>query len=75
MKMVTLLALHWLPVLTITYFDLMHCLIGILNMAPILYIIGVLNLAPKCDIFYCTYSRDYDYVCKLWFKLFFEIGI
>ena len=42
-------------------------------MAPILYLIGLLNLAPNCDIFYCTYAREYD-VCTLWFK-FFVIGI
>ena len=44
-------------------------------MAPIPYLIGVLNLAPECDIFYCTCAREYDYVCTLWCKLFFEIGI
>ena len=44
-------------------------------MVPILYIIGVLNLAPKCDIFQCTYARECDCVCTLWFKLFFETGI
>jgi hypothetical protein len=75
MKVVRLLALHWLPSVTITYFDVIHYLIGILNLAPILYLISVLNLDPKCDIFYCTYTREYDYVCTHWFKLFFEIEI
>jgi len=75
MKVVRLLALHRLPVVIITYFDIIHYLIGIFNMTPILYLIGALNLALKCDIFYCTCVREYDYVCTLWFKLFFEIGI
>ena len=75
MKVVRLLALHRLPIVTITYFDLIHYSIGIFNMAPKLSLIGVLNLAPKCDIFYCTYAREYDYICTLWFKLFFETGI
>jgi hypothetical protein len=75
MKVVRLLALHRLRVVTITYFDLIHYLIGIFNMAPILYLIAVSNLASKYDIFYCTYAREYDNVCTLWFKLFFEIGI
>jgi hypothetical protein len=75
MKVVRLLTLHRLPVVTSTYFDLTLYLIDIFNMAPIHYLIGVLNLAPECDIFYCTYAREYDYVYTLWFKLFFEIGI
>jgi hypothetical protein len=55
--------MHQLPSVTIIYFNLIH------------YLTGILNLAPKCDIFYCTYPRKYDYFCTLWFNLLFEIEI